>query len=150
MAGGAYTASFVDVIARLGACDTPPVGDRFHAFDLEADMMDAAPVFPALHAGHRVVLEVQDGQIDVAVGEIVAAGARAVDLADLLHPEHFDVELRRLVHVLGRDRDVLDLGHAVLPRQILARSGMTSLTKRSMAAVAWASVMLPNMSRQTR
>src|SRR5713226_3248016 len=105
----------VDVMARLRARRGQPLGDGLEAFDLEADVMDTAEALAALDSGHRVVLEIQDGQIEVAVAEIVAAGVGAVDLADLLHPEHVDVELGGLVHVLGRQRDVLDLGHEISP-----------------------------------
>src|SRR5712692_6940576 len=80
----------VDVMARLRARRGQPLGDGLEAFDLEADVMDAAEALAALDSGHRVVLEIQDGQIEVAVAEIVAAGVGAVDLADLLHPEHVD------------------------------------------------------------
>src|SRR6266849_5444064 len=105
----------VDVMARLRARRGQPLGDGLEAFDLEADVMDAAEALAALDSGHRVVLEIQDGQIEVAVAEIVAAGVGTVDLADLFHPEHVDVELGGLVHVLGRQRDVLDLGHEISP-----------------------------------
>jgi len=56
---------------------------------------------------------VEDGEVDVAVGEVVALGAHAVDLADLFQSEHLDVELRGLVDVLARDGDVLDLRHGL-------------------------------------
>src|SRR5262245_37319154 len=81
--------------------------------------MDPAPASAALHASDRVVLEVEDRQVEVAVAEVVAPGARAVDLRDLLHAEHVDVELRGLVHVLGREGDVLDLRHAVSPVEVV-------------------------------
>src|SRR5213594_4543780 len=49
------------------------------------------------------------------IAKIDSPGARAVDLRDLLHAEHVDVELRSRVHVLGREGDVLDLRHGVSP-----------------------------------
>ena len=50
-------------------------GDLVQALHLKADVVDAAEVLAALGAGHGVVLEVQDGQIEVAVAQVVAAGA---------------------------------------------------------------------------
>src|SRR5262252_3092443 len=110
---------FVDVVAGLGAGVLQPLGDRLQALHLKADVMDAAPARAALDAGDRVVLEVQDRQVQVAVAEVIAAGAWAVDLRDLLHAEHVDVELRGLVYVLGREGDVLDLRHAVSPVEVV-------------------------------
>src|SRR5215470_9748765 len=107
----AHAERLVDVIAGLGAGVLQPLGDRLEALDLEADVMDAAPARTALHAGDRVVLEVEDRQVEVAVAQVITPGARAVDLRDLLHAEHVHVELRGLVHVLGREGDVLDLRH---------------------------------------
>src|SRR5262249_35230217 len=40
---------------------------------------------------------------------------RIVDLANLLHVEHVDVELCRLLHILSREGDVLDLRHRFSP-----------------------------------
>src|SRR5262245_25121267 len=110
----ADTQGVVDVVAPRGPGGGQPLRDRLQAVHLEADVVDAAPLFATLHAGHRVVLEVEDSEIEVAVGEVVAAGVWIVDLADFLHPEHVDVEARRLVRVLGRERNVLDLRHDAL------------------------------------
>src|SRR6516164_1679176 len=115
----AHAERLVDVIAGLGAGVLQPLGDRLEALDLEADVMDAAPARTAFHAGDRVVLEVEDRQVEVAVAQVITPGARAVDLRDLLHAEHVHVELRGLVHVLGREGDVLDLRHAVSPVQVV-------------------------------
>src|SRR5262245_17308874 len=60
-----------------------------------------------------IVLRFQDGQIDIAVGQ-VAARAR---LAHFLEPEHFLVEGRRLLGIRRPDGDVLDPGHARLPAE---------------------------------
>src|SRR3989454_1571556 len=115
MAGVADAEGLVDVLTGRRTGGLQPLGDRFQAFHLKADVMDAAPVLAALDASHRVVLEVEDRQIEVAVAQVVTPGARTVDLRDLLHAEHLDVELGRLVHVLGREGDVLDLRHGVSP-----------------------------------
>src|SRR4026208_914527 len=92
-----------------------PRGDGLEALHLEADVVDAAPVLAALDARHRVVPEVEDGQVESAVAQVVAPRPGAVDARDLLHAEHVDVELRGLVDGLGRERDVLDLRHDVSP-----------------------------------
>jgi hypothetical protein len=53
-------------------------------------------------------------RVDVAVAEVVAAGTGAVHLADFLEAEHVNIEASRLLDVLRRDGDVLDLGHGTL------------------------------------
>src|SRR5438132_6658285 len=111
----------VDVVAAWRARAGELVGDRFQVLDLEPDVVDAAPPRAPLDAGHRVVLEVQDREVEVAVGQVVATGALAVHLSDFLHAEHVDVELRGRVDVLARNGDVLDLRHGLRPS--LARKG---------------------------
>src|SRR5262249_35847702 len=120
-----------------------PLGDRFQTLDLETDVVDAAPALAALHAGHGVVLEVEDGEIDVAVAQVVALRSRAVDPGDLLHPEHVDVELRRLVDILGRERDVLDLGHgrdASCSEWCLAGNGQGTPEPPRNPGICWAAL----------
>src|SRR6266850_1174518 len=68
----------VDVVARRRPGGLQPLGDRFQALDLEADVVDAAPALAALDAGDGVILEVEDGEVDVAVAQVVAPRARAV------------------------------------------------------------------------
>src|SRR5262249_2693951 len=119
----------VDVFSRDGARRLQPLGDLFQAFDLEAEVVDAAPARSPLDSGDRIVLEVQDRQIDVTVAQVVAPGGRAVELRDLLHAEHVDVELRGLVHVLGREGDVLDLRHGVSP-VAMVRIGLFCLSRQ--------------------
>src|SRR4029453_16857368 len=82
----------VDVFAGLGPGVLQPPGDRLQALDLEADVMDAAPARAALDPGDRIVLEVQDRQVEVAVAQVIAPSTRAVDLGDLFHAEHVGVE----------------------------------------------------------
>src|SRR5262245_42576404 len=115
MASVADPEGLVDVLAGLGAGVLQPLGDLGQVFDLKPDVMDAVPVLAALDSGHGVVLEVENRQVDVAVAQVTAPGARAVDLGDLLHAEHVDVELGGPVHVLGREGDVLDLRHGCSP-----------------------------------
>src|SRR5215813_1748364 len=114
LAVAAHAQGLVDVVAERGAGGSQPLRDLLQAVHLEADVVDAAPLLAALHARHRVVLEVEDGEVEVAVTQVVAAGVGVVDLADFLHPEHVDVEARGLVRVLGRESDVLDLRHDAL------------------------------------
>src|SRR5712692_1980617 len=91
----------VDVGTGLRPGRGQPLGDRFQALDLEPDVVDAAPALATLDPGHRVALEVQDRQVEVAVAEVVALGSRPVELGDLFHAEHVHVELGGRVHVLG-------------------------------------------------
>jgi len=65
----------VDVVAGRRPGGLQPLGDRFQALDLEADVVDAAPALAALDAGDGVVLEVEDGEVDVAVAQVVAPRA---------------------------------------------------------------------------
>src|SRR5881628_675957 len=110
----AHAERFVDVVARLGPGGGEPLGDRLEVVHLEPDVMDAGEALAPLGPGHGVVLELEDGQIEIAVAQVVPAGVRVVDPPDLLHAEHVDVELRGLVGVLGGHRNVLDLGHGIL------------------------------------
>src|ERR1700674_596338 len=62
----------VDVVAGLRPGRLELLGDLLEALHLEADVVDTAPRLAALDAGHRVALEVQDGQVEVAVAQVVA------------------------------------------------------------------------------
>src|SRR5882672_3187738 len=66
----------LDVVPALRAGRGELVEDGLEALDLEADVMDAAEASAALDAGRLIVLEVQDGQVDVAVAQKAAARAR--------------------------------------------------------------------------
>src|SRR5438477_11075329 len=55
----------LDVVAPLGAGGSELVEDRLETLDLEADVMDAAEAAAALDAGRLIVLEVEDGEVDV-------------------------------------------------------------------------------------
>src|SRR5262245_66401476 len=81
--------------------------------------MDAGVVrLVARTLARALVLRFQDGQVDVAVGQ-VKARAR---LAHFLETEHFLVEGRGLLGIRRPDSDVLDPGHARLPAERRARS----------------------------
>src|SRR5262249_18558888 len=110
----AHTERLVDVVPRLRPGGREPLGNRLEVVDLEPDVMDAGEALAPLGSGHRVVLELQNGEVEIAVAQVVPAGVRILDPPDLLHPEHVDIELRGLVGVLGRQRNVLDLGHGIL------------------------------------
>src|SRR5262249_48938513 len=60
-------------------------------------------------------LEVEDRQIEIAVAEVIAPRAMAIELSHLLHAEDLDEEFCRGIGVLRRDCDVLDLRHGVAP-----------------------------------
>src|SRR5438105_8046285 len=87
----------LDVVTAARPCCGEPLRDRLEALYLKADVVDAGEVLAALAAGRRIVLEIEDGEVDVAVGEEDAARPRIVDLADFLHAERLDVELRGLL-----------------------------------------------------
>ncbi len=76
--------------------------------------MDAAPAHAALGTGNDVVLEAQDGEVDVAVGQVVARRPIAVELAHLGETEVLDVEVRSRFLVLGLNRNMPDLCHGRL------------------------------------
>src|SRR5262245_43392218 len=124
LAAAAEGERLVDVVAARGAGGRELVRDRLQALDLEAHVVDAAPCLAAVGAGGRVVLEVEDRQVDVTVAQEVAARAEVVDLAALLHAEDLDVEPRGPLDVLGGERDVLELGHGVLLVSVLPRRGV--------------------------
>src|SRR2546430_11934988 len=121
--------SLVDVVTARDAGLRQLLGDRLEALDLEADMVDAAVTLASLGPGHLIVLEVENRQVEIAVAEVVARGAGAVHPGDLLHAEDVDVELRGLLHVLGRDGDVLDLRHGLSPLSMV-RAGLACLPGR--------------------
>src|SRR5262245_5562059 len=85
----------IHIIPTPSAARGQPLGNGLKAFDLEADVMDAAELLPPFDAGRLVVLEVQDGQIDVAVAQETAPRAGIVDLRDLHHAENVLVESGR-------------------------------------------------------
>ena len=115
-AGGAHPERGVDVGARLGCAGLLQLLDHLiETLDLKTDVMDAAPARAALGACDDVVLEAQNGKIDVAVGEEVTGGARAVELSHLLQPEVLYVEPLGRLFILGLNRDMPDLCHGRVP-----------------------------------
>src|SRR5687767_14658218 len=115
-AAGAQAQRDVDVVARLcGAGFLQLLGNLLEVLDLETDVMDAAPALAALGARDDVVLEAQDGEIDVAVGEEITGGALAVELSHHLQSEVLHVEPLGCLFVLGLNRDMSDACHGRLP-----------------------------------
>ena len=113
LVAGAGVAGVEGLVYRghfLGAGGGEAGFDFLEAFDLEADVVDAFPVFAAL-AGYGVALEVEDRHVYVAVAEHEAFGVVAVELGYLAEPEHLGVEFGGLFGVVGGDGDVLDLRH---------------------------------------
>src|SRR5262249_28241026 len=95
-----YAQRLIHIIAGLRTGFRQLRGDRLEAFHLEANMVNATPLFAALGPSHRVALEVEDGQIDIAVAEVVPLRARPIELGNLFHAEHFDIELGGLIYIL--------------------------------------------------
>src|SRR5262249_52358407 len=111
----AHTQRLIHIIARLRAGFRQLFGDRLQALDLETNMVNATPLFAAFGPGYGIALEIEDGQIDIPVTEVVPLGPRTIELGDFLHAEHFDIEFGGLIDILRRDSDVLNLWHGVSP-----------------------------------
>src|SRR5438132_12730888 len=111
----ADTERLVDVVTRLRTSFGQLFRNRLQAFHLETDVVDATVVFAAFRTRNHVILEIEDGQVDVPITEIVAAGTRAIDLGNFFHAEHVDIKLGRGVDILGREGNVLDLWHDTSP-----------------------------------
>ena len=78
-----------------------------HVIDPEADVVDADIVLAGALRG-LVALEVQDGEVDHAVGQEHALGQRAVELGDFLQADGLLVEFGGLPRILDAQRDVTD------------------------------------------
>ena len=81
--------------------------------------MDADEVLAGALRG-LVALEVQDGEVDHAVGQEHALGQRAVELGDFLQAHGLLVEFGGLPGILDAQRDVTDpafglRGHGLAP-----------------------------------
>jgi hypothetical protein len=89
----------LDVMAAARSGCGEPLGDRIEALDLKADVVDAGEVLAALAPGRRIVLEIEDGEVDVAIGEKTP---RVPDRRSCRLPscERLDVEPRGLLDVL--------------------------------------------------
>src|SRR5262245_55172212 len=57
----------LDVVTTARSGRGEPLGDRLEALDLKANVVNAGEALAALAAGGRVVLEIEDREIDVAV-----------------------------------------------------------------------------------
>src|SRR5262249_46522795 len=78
-----------------------------HVIAPEAEMVDADEVLAGALGG-LVALELQDGEVDHAVGQEHALGQGAVELDDLLEAHGVLVELRGLPRILDAQRNVTD------------------------------------------
>src|SRR5688572_6857794 len=106
-----------------------------HVVDPEADMVDADEV----HAGALrglVALEVEDGEVDHAVGQEHALGQRAVELHDFLQPDRLLVEFGGLPRILYAESDVTN-----------ATSGLRS--HRLAPSISWRPAILAGFGRTT-
>ena len=77
--------------------------------------MYAAPARATLSARDDVVLEAQDGNIEMTIGEKVTCRAIAIESAHHLQAEIFHVKMRGRFFVLGLDCNVPDLCHGESP-----------------------------------
>src|SRR5712691_950223 len=68
-----------------------------------------------LHTSYLVVLEMEDRQVNRPIRKEIARHDGAVQLGNLGQAEHFDIKPGRLLLILGRDRNVLDLRHLAPP-----------------------------------
>ena len=81
----------IDVIARLRHSPTQLCCRLIEAVHLEADVMDATPTLSALRTREGVVLEAEDGDIDVVIGEILAGVTLVLQFLHHLQPEALNV-----------------------------------------------------------
>src|SRR5260370_42466399 len=73
--------------------------------------MYSRPILASLDSCHLVILETQDREIQVSIGEVVSGCDRAVELRDFFQAKILNVELGSFILVLRSDRDVFDLCH---------------------------------------
>src|SRR5262245_42090918 len=111
----ANTERLVDVVTRLRTSFCQLLRNRLQAFNLETDVVNATVVFAAFDTRNDVILKIEDGQVDVPVAEEVAFRTRTVELGNFLHAKHLDIKLGSGVDILGREGNVLDLGHDTSP-----------------------------------
>src|SRR5215467_5902296 len=109
------TERLVDIVTRLRTRCCQLLGNGLQAFNLETDMVNTTVVFAAFHTRNDVILEIEDGQVNVPVAEVVAFGPRAIDLGNFFHAKHVNIKLGRGVHILGREGNVLDFWHDTSP-----------------------------------
>ena len=77
-------------------------------------MVNAA-VFFTTGSGYCVILEVQDGHVDVSVTEEITIGVGAFQLCNLAQSKNFFIKSGGLRRVLSGNGDVLNLGHLATP-----------------------------------
>src|SRR4029453_19446538 len=99
-AAHAYAKDSVDIVAGPGTGCSQLFGSLFQVFDLEPNVMDAAPGFATLDPRHLVILKIENGQIDVAIAEVIASGVGVINLANFLQAKNFDIKLGRLLRIL--------------------------------------------------
>jgi len=72
-------------------------------------VVDAAPLLAPLYPSDLVVFEMEDRQVNRPIREEIARHDGTVELGNFLQAEHFDIKPGRLLLILGRDCNVLDL-----------------------------------------
>src|SRR5712691_6494067 len=105
----------VDVLAGDSTGRRQLLRDLLQALDLEPDVVDATPLLAPLHTSYLVVLEMEDRQVNRPIRKEIARHDGAVQLGNLGQAEHFDIKPGRLLLILGRDCNVLDLRHLAPP-----------------------------------
>ena len=160
----------VDIVAWLRHGLLQFRGCFLEALHLEADVMNAAPALASLGARQGVVLEVQDRDIDVAIGEKVAGDALVLQLLHHLQTEVLDVEILGRLFVLRLDRDVPDFvplssyswisNALILPQKLFMPGGRVASFLRVRCMRSWRpfcwgcpglmrSMAMPSLSHQT-
>ena len=89
-------------------------------------MVNAAEAGPILWTGNPLVLEVEDGQVDVAVAQEIARGVVAVQLGNLPQAKDLGVKLGRGIGILSSNGDMFNLSQLVSSCRILLGLGRWS------------------------
>src|SRR5512134_836183 len=101
--GTVHGARLLDARARLR-----------HVLHLDAEVVHAGVARRALGDSGVLALELQDGDVHMAVAQVIALGGRGVELADLLQAEALHIEPRRCLRIPGADRNVAYACHGRL------------------------------------
>src|SRR5258707_534701 len=106
--------SLIDIVSALPVRCRQFLSDLLKTLNLETDVMYSRPILAALDSCDLVVLETQDREIQVSIGQVVSGCDRAVELRDFFQAKGLNVELGSFILVLRSDRDVFDLCHGNL------------------------------------
>src|SRR5581483_10889139 len=132
-----HPAAALQLAVELAAVRADALAERLQVVDDEAHVVDADEILAALVARGVVGMELEEREVDDAVGEGQAVTIGRLDEAHLLEAEGALVELRGALQVGDGDRDVPQLGlHGILTRRAAraAQKGSASLRSRRPAA----------------